>query len=260
MNGSEVKQAARKAGNSEALGWVARVGYAVNGLMHLLIAWIALQLAFGGGGKHADQSGALQTLSSNGLGMVLLWVAVVGFAGLGIWQLTQVFAGHGAGERTKAGAKGIVYLVLAWTAFTFATGSGKSSESQTNDLTASLMSSAAGTVLVVIVGLVILGVAVYHVYKGWSRKFLQDLREHPGRAVVMLARFGYIAKGVALGIVGVLFVLAGVRNNPKEAGGLDQALRTLLDAPFGTALLVVVALGLAAYGIYSFARAKDADV
>jgi hypothetical protein len=260
MDTSDVKQAARDAGNSEALGWAARVGYGVNGLMHLLIAWIALQLVAGGGGRQADQSGALSSLASNGLGIVLLWVAVVGFAGLAVWQLTQAVAGHGAGERVKAVAKGIVYLVLAWTAFTFATGTGKSSEQKTNDVTASLMSKPAGAILVVVVGLVVLGVGGYHAYKSWAKKFLRDLRSHPSQPVVALARFGYVAKGVALGIVGVLFVLAGVRNDPKEAGGLDQALHTLLDAPFGKVLLAVVALGLAAYGVYSFARARDADV
>lgn len=260
MESSDIKQAARKAGNSEALGWAARSGFAVNGLMHLLIAWIALQLAFGGRGGQADQSGALGALASNGLGVALLWATVVGFAGLGLWQLTEVVVGRDAGDKVKAGSKAVVYLVLAWTAFTFAIGSGSSSEQKTHDITSSLMSAPAGGVLVVIIGLVILGVAAYHVYKGWSKKFLQDLRSHPSRPVVVLARFGYIAKGIALGVVGVLFVLAGLHNNPKEAGGLDKALRTLLEAPFGKLLLVVVALGLAAYGIYSFARARDADV
>lgn len=260
MDGSEVKQAVREAGDSEALGWTARAGFAVNGLMHLLIAWIALQLVFGGRGGRADQSGALGALASNSFGVVLLWVAVVGFAGLGVWQLTQVVVGRDAGARVKAVSKAVVYLVLAWTAFTFAIGSGGSSEQKTHDLTSSLMSAPAGDVLVVVVGLVILGVAAYHVYKGWAKKFLADLRSHPSRPVVALARFGYIAKGIALGVVGVLFGLAGLHNNPKEAGGLDKALHTLLDASFGKLLLVVVALGLAAYGIYSFARARDADV
>jgi hypothetical protein len=260
MDRNVVRQAARRAGDHDVVEGAARVGYAVNGLMHLLIAWIALQLAFGVGGQQADQSGALQALASNGLGMVLLWVAVAGFAGLGIWQLTQAFAGRGVGDRVKAVSKGVVYLVLAWTALAVSTGGGRSSESTTHDVTASLMSKPAGGALVVVTGLVVLGVGIYHAHKGWSKKFLQDLRSAPPRLVVALARFGYVAKGIALGVVGVLFCLAGFHNKPKEAGGLDRALRTLLDAPFGKALLTVVALGLAAYGIYSFARARDADV
>jgi hypothetical protein len=260
MNTTDVKQAVRHAGDSEALEWAARTGYAVSGLMHLLIAWIALQLALGAHRKQADQSGALQTLASNGLGIVLLWVAVCGFAGLGLWMLTRVVLGPGAGDRFKSAAKAVVYLALAWTALGFATGKGTSSERKTSDVTASLMSKPAGGALIIVVGLVVLGVGIYHVYKGWSRRFLRDLRSHPGRAVVAAGRFGYIAKGVALGVVGVLFILAGLHNDPKQAGGLDKGLRTLLDVPYGKVLLGVIALGLAAYGLYSFGRARHGEV
>jgi hypothetical protein len=261
MDTNDLKQAARDAGDSEVLEWAARAGYAVNGVMHLLIAWIAIQLAFGGHGKRADQSGALQTLASTGLGTVLLWVAVIGFAGLAVWQLAEAIAGaREVSDRVKAVSKAVVYAALAVTAVTFALGGRSSSEKSTNDVTAGLMGKPFGVVLVAIVALVILGVAVYHVYKGWTKKFLQDLRSQPSESVVALARFGYIAKGVALGVVGVLFGLAAVQHDPKQAGGLDSALRTLLRAPFGQGLLVAVALGLAAYGLYSFARARHAKV
>ena len=63
-------------------------------------------------------------------------------------------------------------------------------------------------------------------------------------------------KGVALAIVGVLFVTAAATANPSKATGLDGALHTLRDQPAGVALLVIVALGFIAYGIYSFARAR----
>lgn len=64
----------------------------------------------------------------------------------------------------------------------------------------------------------------------------------------MLARAGYVAKGVALGVVGVLFMVAAATNDPEEAGGLDAALRSLLELPAGTALLTAVGLGITAYG------------
>ena len=45
---------ARGAGNSDALEGLARVGMLAYGLVHLLVAWLAIQLAwFGGGGKSA---------------------------------------------------------------------------------------------------------------------------------------------------------------------------------------------------------------
>jgi len=120
------------------------------------------------------------------------------------------------------------------------------------------MSHNGGRVLVVVVGLAIIGVAGYHVFKGVTKKFCQDLVGDPGVVVEHLALAGYVAKGIALGIVGVLFVVAGARQQPNKATGLDGALRTLREQPFGGVLLTLVALGLAAYGLYSFARAKRA--
>lgn len=255
-----VARLASRAGDSDALEGAARAGYAGSGLMHVLIAWIALQVAWIGSSRAADQSGALQALAANGLGRVLLWAAVLGFAGLGLWQLTELVRRQDTGDRIKAAAKSVVYLVLAWTSLTFARGGATSSRSKTRDVTAGLLQHGVGRVLVGAVGLAILGVGGYHVVKGVRKKFLEDLDEHPGPAVVWLAVAGYVAKGVALGIVGILFLLAAVHGSARSATGLDGALHTLRGQPFGVLLLTLVALGFAAYATYSVARARYAKV
>lgn len=261
MDSTDVTAASRRAGDHPALESTARVGYLVNGVLHIVIGVIAVQLALGGKGSSADQSGALGAMSDNALGMVLLWVAVVAWLGLAVWQVTEaVSGGWDTSDRLKAAGKAVVYLVLSWTAFRFASGSGSSSKKQSTDFTASLMKQPAGQWLVAAVGLVVVGVGVYHVVKGWKRKFLQDLESQPGEWIVKAGRVGYIAKGVALAIVGGLFVLAAVRHKPSEASGLDGALRSLLGAPGGPVLLALVALGLVAFGVYSFGRARHADV
>jgi hypothetical protein len=261
-----MKQAASRASDSPVLEGAARAGYAVSGLLHLLIGWITAQVAFGKSGKSADQSGALGALADNGLGKLLLWLAVVGFLGLALWQITDAVIGHPGGDkdawsgRAKASGKAIVYLVLAWSAFTFARGKSSSSKSQSQDFTASLLEKPGGRVLVVLIGLGIIAVGAYHVHKGWTKKFLRDLEDHPGTWATRAGRFGYIAKGVALAIVGFLFCAAGFHKQAKEASGLDGALKSLRDEPFGPGLLVVMALGFAAFGLYSFARARHARV
>jgi hypothetical protein len=262
MNAGEVRYAAQRAENQDALLMAARVGYAVNGVLHLLIGWIALSLAWGlGASQSADQSGALGTLASNTFGRVLLWIAVVGWLGLGLWHLLQAVISRGdAKDRLKYAAKGATYLAVCWLAFEFARGSSSSSSEQTADFTGSLMSQPFGTALVILVGLVIIGVGIYHIHKGWKKKFLADLVEHPGEAVEKLARFGYIAKGVALIVVGGLFGIAALENDPEEATGLDGALKTLLDAPAGQWLVTLVGLGFIAFAIYSFVRAKKARI
>lgn len=263
VQASGAASGARQVANSETLERVARVGYVISGLLHLLIGWLALQLALGDSEGSADQSGALQQISGEGLGQAVLWVGVVGFAALGLWQLTEaVWGSRETSDRAKAAAKGVVYLVLAWTTFGFARGGGSDSGEQSSDITSRLLEAPAGQVLVGAIGLGIVGVGGYHVYKGVKRKFLEDLEGGTsgqlGSAVIWLAIVGYVTKGIALGIVGALFVLAAVQSDPSEATGLDGALRTLREQPAGPVLLALVAVGLAAYGLYSFARARYA--
>ncbi|GAA1888651.1 DUF1206 domain-containing protein [Lapillicoccus jejuensis] len=257
-----VDEAARKANDHPAVEAGARLGYAASGVLHLLIAWIGLQLVLHEGvAASADQSGALSSLAGNGLGRALLWVILLGFALLGLWQVTEVFLQRQASGKVKAVAKTVTYVVLAVTTGRYAVGAGgRSGADQSADLTRTLMQQAFGRLLVAVVGLVVLGVGAYHVYKGWKRRFLADLEEHPGRPAEVAGRYGYVAKGVALGVVGVLFALAALHADPAEARGLDGALHTILEAPGGQTMLAVVSLGIAAYGVYSFFRARHARV
>ena len=190
---------------------------------------------------------------------LLLWICVVGFLLLAVWQLAEAAFRHGeVSDRLKAGAKGVTYLFFAWTTFKVGQGASSSAEKQTEDFTAWLMGSPGGRLLVAVVGLVVLGIAGYHVYKGWTKKFLEDLREHPGDWAVTAGRIGYIAKGIALVIVGFFFLVAAWQADPDKAQGLDGALKTVKDQPFGPFLLTLVAAGIAAYGVYSFARSRYA--
>jgi len=247
----------------------ARCGYAVSGVLHALIGLLALRLAFGDASKEADQSGALQTVAQTPFGAVVLWFAVVAFVALGAWQAAVALrrrpggassGGSSKGDRAKAAGKAVVYLALAATSYAFATGGGKSSDQQTTDATAKLMEATGGRLLVGAIGVAIVVVGVYHVVKGLRQRFLRDLRSLPGgttgTAVRWTGMVGYVAKGVALGVVGVLFVVAAQHANPQEAGGIDTALRKLGEQPAGDLLLVLVALGLIAFGVYSFVRAR----
>lgn len=255
------KQAARKASDHPVVQWGARLGYGANAILHLLLAWLTAQVALGGGGdKQASQSGALATLAQESLGQVLLWVLAAGFVLLALWQLSEIFVEREMFDRAKAAGKLVLYAALAWTSFTFALGGRSSSNKQSKDFTATLMDAPAGQWLVGAVGLGILGIAGYHVYKGWKEKFLEDLREHPGRWAVVAGKVGYIAKGIALAAVGVLFITAAIQHRSGKATGLDGALRSLLDLPAGSIILIGIAVGLAAYAVYSFARARYARV
>ncbi|HET7475240.1 MAG TPA: DUF1206 domain-containing protein [Dermatophilaceae bacterium] len=257
---NSISSSAQRANTSKAVEYAGRAGFVVNGVLHLLIAWIGLQLALQSYSGAADQSGALQLLAGNSFGSVALWLGVVGFAGLCLWALTEAIVGATEPkDRMVLVAKAVVYAVLSLACLTYARGqSARSGRSQSVDVTASLMQQPFGRLLVGLVGAGVVAVGGYHVVKGWQRKFLEDLEQHPGRGVQAAGRVGYVGKGVALGVVGLLFVLAALRGQAKQATGLDGALRTLLDLPLGRIIVALVALGFAAYGCYSFARAKYA--
>src|SRR4051812_50136494 len=61
------------------------VGLVSYGVVYLLIAWIALRIAWGGGGD-ASQQGALRTLARTGAGPVLLAGDPARALPLGPWQ------------------------------------------------------------------------------------------------------------------------------------------------------------------------------
>ncbi|WP_163543142.1 DUF1206 domain-containing protein [Occultella kanbiaonis] len=260
MSGT-VRNAASDAGDHPVVRAGARVGYAASGVLHLLIGWLALQIAWTDWSGPADQSGAFAQLGSTPLGAILLWVVTAGFALLGLWQLTELVGPGDAKDKVGNLGKGVMYLALAGTALRIAAGGAATDgDEQTSDMTAALMAQPFGRILVAVVGAVVVGVGIYHIVKGARMTFLADLRVRPGRLFRELGQLGYVGKGVALTIVGGLFVLAAVKADPEEAQGLDGALRSLQQLPQGVFVLTIVAFGIAFYGLYSFGRARYAKV
>jgi large-conductance mechanosensitive channel len=269
---SGTASSADRAGNSDALENLARVGLIAYGIVHLLIAWLALQLAWSGGGESADQSGALATLAEKPFGKPLLWVLALGLLALALWQLGEVLR-HRAGLQStgdarkkavtkivKSVAKAIMFLALAVLAFRYATGGGQSGSGQQQTVSG-VFAWPGGRFLVGVAALVIIGVGVYLVRKGITKSFLKeiDTAQAPAnqqRLIERLGQVGYPAKGVAIALVGGLLGWAAITFDPAKATGLDGALRTVLDAPFGKWLLTLVALGIAAYGVFLFFRAR----
>jgi succinate dehydrogenase/fumarate reductase cytochrome b subunit len=256
---------AASASRSPALRILARAGFVFIGLVHILIGFIALQIDRGQGGQ-ADQSGAIGSLASKPGGAFLLWAGFAACAALALWMVSEaVFEARSEDDSKKklqkAGAavgKAVVFGFLAFTFSVFASGGSKNSSQSASDFTAKLMGSPAGVVLLIAVGLAIIGAGVFYVYRGVTRKFMEDLQD-PGNArtaVEWIGTIGYAAKGVVLAVVGILVIVAAATADPSKSSGLDGGLKTLGSQPYGVFLLAAIAAGLVCYGVYSMARAR----
>lgn len=266
--GEAVKGSGNRASESGWMDHVARAGLVAYGVVHLLIAWVALQLAFGESSRKASSTGAFHELASKPFGTVALWAVAVGLLLLVLWRVTDAAFGHQDRDGTdqlkkRAGSalKAVLYGALAFTAFkTLVGGGGGGGKS----MTATVMGWPAGQWLVVAAGLAVIGYAGWTAYRGWSEKFLENLDNEGrvgevGNAYRWFGKIGYIVKGISIAIVGGLVVHAGWTHSGKEDKGLDDALRTVLEQPFGPTLLAAVAAGLACYGLFCFARARHLD-
>lgn len=267
---NSAKEFGRKADNSTLLDTAVRVGLVSYGLVHLLIGWIAAKLAFGNGGDSPSKDGALKQIAQQPLGTLILYVMAAGFASLVVWQLIEMFAGHrdenGGVRKFQQAASGLkvcIYGFFGYSSLTMASGDSGSGD-KSESLTAKVLSLPAGQILVAVIGASVVGYACSLIYHGLSEGFREHLKVQGqkgdlGSTYVALGKVGYIGKGIALLGVGGLFLWAAVTHDANKSGGLGQALKKLLEQPFGPVMLGAIAFGLISYGLFSFARARHMD-
>jgi hypothetical protein len=226
---SQAHGAASRAADSTWLERLTRGGIVGYGVIHLLFAWLIVQIAFGGSSADGDQSGALHALAEQPFGTLLIAVIVVGLIAMTIWQAFEATIGHRTEqgrhrvyERIASAGRAVFYFYFAWTGIK-----------------------------------VLRGKMIY----GVTKKFEKHLKTGQMTAQVReigrrLGVAGYAAKGVAYAIAGGLLVTAALQYDPDKARGLDAALRTLAQQSYGRWLLVLTAVGIAAYGLFCLVQAR----
>ena len=235
------------------------VGLAGFGLVHLVIGALAIRLGLGSK-EEASQQGALAEVAQQPFGGIALWVVATGLFALVIWRVIDAAVGyswHDEPKRTMrrlaAVGQAIVYLALGIAAIRIVAGGGGDQGEET--ATARLLALPFGQILVALVGAAVIAVGGSQIVKGIKQTFKDDM-SGAGRLTTTLGRIGFPAKGVALIVVGLLIGWAGISYDPEEAGGLDTALQTVRDQPAGPVLLIAVALGLIAFGLFCFGWAR----
>jgi hypothetical protein len=262
-------------------GWyavLARSGLVAKGASYGLVGLLAIKLAAGHGGKATSREGALQSLAQHGFGKVVLALLALGLAGYALWRFVQAVVEREDaddakeklktwGKRAGYAGRGLIYAGLTFSALKLLFGgSGEGSQDEkAHRTTAAILDWPAGRLLVGAAGIVIVGVGLWNVYRGLSQKFAdkwrtgamsQVQRTWGGRVGVV----GHLARGVVFGLIGIFVTKAAIDYDPKDAIGLDGALRKLAEANYGPYLLGVTAAGLVCYGLYCLVDARHRDV
>jgi Domain of Unknown Function (DUF1206) len=264
---SKAKGQGEQLAHAKTLGWLARAGLVARGVVYGIIGVLALELALGVGGKATNQEGALQTIAHQSFGGLLLALLAIGLGGYALWRLIRAIVGHGAEQRDSGFERfssldsGIAYGILCITAIQILTSSASGSSGSPKETTGGVLAWSGGTVIVGAAGVILIGVAVYQAYKGLAKKFLEDantgeMSEGVEKGYTALGVFGHVARAVIFALIGYGLLKAALDYNPKEAIGLEGALRNLADASYGPLLLGAVAAGLAGFALYSIVDAR----
>ncbi len=242
----------------ETLG---RVGYAVKGVLYVVLGVLALDAALSSGDAEG-QTGAFETLAQQPFGSALLWVLVVGLAAYALWRVVLAVTDpegegddlEGAGKRVFYVVSAVAYSGLAFTAYNVVSGAGASGGG-TEERARTLLGLPGGRWIVGALALGLLGYGVYQFVRAYRASFMDHFRlegpaaRHRG-AVRKAGQWGLSARGVVYALTGIFMAQAALQSDADEAGGLDQALGTLQQQPYGPWLLALVAVGFVLYGVY----------
>lgn len=109
------------------------------------------------------------------------------------------------------------------------------------------------------------GAGLWIAARAVMRKYRKHLKmsgmsRNTRRAVDVAGVFGGASRGIIFAAAGGFAVAAAVSHQPGRAKGMDDTLRSFTDTPAGPWLLVLVAIGLAAFGAFSMANARWREV
>lgn len=260
----EAEQAARETRDHPAVTGVARAGMAAYGVVYVIVAWLAAHLALGSPEGSASGQGALRQVREQPMGAVVLWLVAIGLGGLVVWEAGQAIGGHREqdglrrwGARAASAGRGLVFSVLAVLAVREASGH---ADSGGGGATGRLMAWSAGPALVALIGVAIAGVGVFSIAHAVSDKWRRGIEPRAragafGDMVTVLARVGFVTRGVAFLVLAGMFVWSAATHDPQKSSGLDQAIVRFRDEPYGPALMLLLVAGLGCYGVFHVLRA-----
>lgn len=247
----------------ENLVWMARLGYSTRGVVYIVVGALALLAAIGKGGKTSDTKGALHSVMSSPFGDIMIGIIAFGLFCYALWRFVQAIKDvddHGTDPKGLAIRGGLLVSAVTHTllgvyALNMLFGfRGRHGGDGSVGMAAMLMQQPWGRWLVGIAALCILGAGVAHAVKALKEKYKKYFAMDSSlmEKVNPIIKFGLLARAVVFAIMSFFLAYAAWTYDPQKAKGLDAALEFIQQQAYGSILLGVVALGLFAFGVYSF--------
>lgn len=254
----------------QVLELIARVGYGARGLVYLSLGLVTLLAAIDVVGASVGTTGAVGAVAEQPLGRLWLLGLGLGLWAFVLWRVLQsVFDADREGTSRKAlllragqASSGVFYALLAATVFEvldeIETNPAADDIAENQDKAAALLALPFGDWILIGAGLVIAGVGVGNILKGIGKDFGEDLdcSTSLGKRFAVLARAGYVARGLAYLPLALFVVLAGFRAQADDVTSFGGSLDALEAQPGGSVILGLVAVGLMAFGLFALIEAR----
>jgi hypothetical protein len=244
---------------------LARTGFVAKGVVYLILGFLGLRAALGGGAV-ASTRRALTGILQAPFGSALLAVLALGLAWYSGWRFIEAVAdANGKGSEPKGlGARaiyltsGVIYAALALDVIAILL-------SWDNDT--GQVRSFAGRFLrgpfALGAGIGLVAYGLYQLWKGAVGKLSGQLNEgaarrEAGRWVIAISRLGLAGRGLVFAVVGV-WMLWHPWDAPEVAsgsGGAAGSLRLIERLPEGDLFLACASIALVAYGAYQLVHSR----
>ncbi len=245
---------------------LAMLGLTAKGIVYSLLGILAFMAAFEIGGFREDEtskSGVLNTITEMPGGTVILLIITIGLICYSAWRILAAVSkdrDNNGLKRVRYFFSALIYLALAYSAIEIIMFN-KKDNGDTNEYWAKeIISKPFGEWLLGATALFIAGVGIYQLWYGLSEKYKKHVNErslhNKNSLLLTIGKIGYVARGIVWLLIAFLLFNAAIHANPSEAGDTGKAFRLVENNELGSLILAAIGLGLVAYGLFCFVRAK----
>jgi hypothetical protein len=256
---------------------MARLGHIAKGIVYCLAGTLTAMAAFGLGGEKTDQKDVFVFVRDQPFGKVLLLLITAGLACFVVWRVAQAIKDPGhrhdktspkrIGARLGYAWSGLIYTGFAVAAAKIALGNGHETDSggigsnSQDSVVAGLHKMPFGLFVLYAIALGLAVFGLFQIYRAVSGSFMKNIKQTSVAPVKQTfykraGQLGYMARGIVFIVVGFLFYRAVSARRSVKTADTEGVYNFLETIPFGSWLLGLVAIGLVAYGIFMFVRAK----